>query len=56
MHLALKNILLTKFHSMGIGDLLRSSAAWLSLKKMAKCQTLFVDVEQACKIPIRRFI
>ena len=28
-----KNILLIKAHSMGIGDLLRSSAAWLALKE-----------------------
>lgn len=28
-----KNILLIKSHSMGIGDVLRSSAAWLALKK-----------------------
>ena len=28
-----KNILLIKSHSMGIGDLLRSSAAWLALKE-----------------------
>jgi len=27
-----QNILLIKSHSMGIGDLLRSSAAWASLK------------------------
>lgn len=33
MHLAPKNILLIKSHSMGIGDLLRSSAAWSSLKR-----------------------
>lgn len=33
MHLNPKNILLIKAHSMGIGDLLRSSAAWLALKE-----------------------
>ena len=33
MHIDPKNILLIKSHSMGIGDLLRSSAAWSSIKK-----------------------
>jgi ADP-heptose:LPS heptosyltransferase len=32
LHITPKNILLIKSHSMGIGDLLRSSAAWSALK------------------------
>jgi ADP-heptose:LPS heptosyltransferase len=42
----IKNILLIKSHSMGVGDLLRSSAAWRALKDkwpMAKLHLLFLS-------------
>jgi hypothetical protein len=48
------NILLIKSHSMGIGDLLRSSAAWSALKARGPTAVAPADAEQAQRLCLER--